>query len=320
MKNRNIIVVAGEPKGIFLEIFFKAIGRKIYKSPIILICCKRILLHQIKKSKLQKKIKILDLKKLDNYKLCNNYINLIDVECLKNNKKFSTKLTNEYIENCFKLAINLIKKKFSYKLINGPINKKSFLNKKFLGITEYISKKCNTKKTGMLIFNENLSVCPLTTHLPLKLVANKINRKLIENKIKLINFFYKKNFKFKPKIAVTGLNPHCESILKFNEDDKIVFKSIESQKKRGIKVSGPYSADTIFLKNNRTKFDVILGMYHDQVLTPLKTLYEFDAINITMGLPFLRVTPDHGPNEKMAGKNISTPISLIKALKFLDKR
>ena len=85
-------------------------------------------------------------------------------------------------------------------------------------------------------------------------------------------------------------------------------------------VKGPIPADTIFLKNNRKKFNVIIGMYHDQVLTPIKTLYEYDAINITIGLPFLRVTPDHGPNESMVGKNISDPRSLIKAISFLDKK
>jgi 4-hydroxy-L-threonine phosphate dehydrogenase PdxA len=79
-------------------------------------------------------------------------------------------------------------------------------------------------------------------------------------------------------------------------------------KKKKYFVSGPYSADTIFLKQNRLKFDVILGMYHDQVLAPFKTLYEYDAINITMGLPFLRVSPDHGPNEKMLNKNLSNPL------------
>ena len=87
----------------------------------------------------------------------------------------------------------------------------------------------------------------------------------------------------------------------------------------GYKISGPFSADTIFLKKNRAKFDVIVGMYHDQVLTPIKTLFEYDAINITLGLPFVRTSPDHGPNEKMLGKNISNPLSLIKALSFLDK-
>ena len=85
-------------------------------------------------------------------------------------------------------------------------------------------------------------------------------------------------------------------------------------------MKGPFPADTIFLQKNRRNFDVILGMYHDQVLTPIKTLFEYNAINITMGLPFLRVTPDHGPNEKMFGKNQSSPQSLIQALKFLDNK
>ena len=125
--------------------------------------------------------------------------------------------------------------------------------------------------------------------------------------------------RIKPKIAVTGLNPHCESILKFNEDNKIILPLIKSLKNK-VNIKGPYPSDTIFLKNNRKKFDVIIGMYHDQVLGPIKTLYEYDAINITLGLPFLRVTPDHGPNIQMIGKNLSNPISLIKALSFLDKR
>ena len=94
---------------------------------------------------------------------------------------------------------------------------------------------------------------------------------------------------------------------------------IKYLKKLKIKVSGPYPADTIFLKENSKKFNIIVGMYHDQVLTPLKTLFEYDAINITVGLPFLRVSPDHGPNEKMLGKNKSNPLSLIKAISFLDK-
>ena len=93
---------------------------------------------------------------------------------------------------------------------------------------------------------------------------------------------------------------------------------IKNLKKR-YSISGPYPADTIFTKNNRKKFIVIVGMYHDQVLTPIKTLYEYDAINITLGLPFTRISPDHGPNEKMLGKNLSNPLSLIKAIKFLDK-
>ena len=82
---------------------------------------------------------------------------------------------------------------------------------------------------------------------------------------------------------------------------------------------GPFPADTIFLKNNRKQYNVIVGMYHDQVLSPIKTLHEYNAINITLGLPFMRVSPDHGPNEKMLGKNQSNPLSLFKSLEFLDK-
>jgi 4-hydroxy-L-threonine phosphate dehydrogenase PdxA len=232
MNYSPILIVAGEPNSIFLEIFFKAIKFRNFKSPIILICCKKILLNQMKINNYYAKLNLLDLKKLKKYKLNNEKINLINVECIKKNNKFNRNLTNNYINKSFDLAISLLKKNLSYKFINGPINKESFLKKKFLGITEYITKKFKVKKTGMLIFNKKLSVSPLTTHLPLKLVASRINQKLIEEKISLINIFYKKNFKFKPKIAVTGLNPHCESILKFNEDKKIIPKAINSQKKK----------------------------------------------------------------------------------------
>ena len=154
----------------------------------------------------------------------------------------------------------------------------------------------------MLIYNKKLSVCPLTTHLPLKLVSKKITKKLICEKVIIIDDFYRKNFNFKPKIAVTGLNPHCESILDYNEDEKIVSQAIKTLKKKKFIVRGPFPADTLFLKSNIRNFDVVVGMYHDQVLTPVKTLFEYDAINITVGLPFLRVTPDHGPNEKNGWK------------------
>ena len=142
---------------------------------------------------------------------------------------------------------------------------------------------------------------------------------IIKEKVKLINEFYIKHFKYKPKIAILGLNPHCETNEKFNEDQRIIKPAVLNLKKFNYNIDGPYSADTAFLKQNRIKYDVIIGSYHDQVLTPLKTLVEYDAINITLGLPFTRISPDHGPNEKMVGKNISNPLSLIKAISFLDK-
>ena len=241
-------------------------------------------------------------------------LNIILVKLLRKYQKNQIYLLKTHLD----LAFQIIKKNNIHKFINGPISKKQFLKNKFLGITEYISEKFQANNTCMLIYNETLSVCPITTHLPLKLVSKKINKKIISKKISLVNNFYEKKFNIKPRIAILGLNPHCESVHKYNEDEKIIKPTIQYLKNR-YNVSGPYPADTIFLKNNRKKFDVIIGMYHDQVLTPLKTLFEYDAINITLGLPFIRVSPDHGPNETMLGKNLSNPLSLSRAIKFLDK-
>ncbi len=314
-----ILVVAGEPNSIFLEIFFKTLMLKKIKSPLILISSKKLLILQMKKLKFKKDIRIIETTKLNKLHLDNDKINLIDIKYNPNfaYEKISIR-SNTFIKNSFKLAFRILKEGKITKFINGPISKKNFLNKKFLGITEYISHAFSQKKTCMLIYNSALSVCPITTHLPIKLVSKKINKKNITEKVILINNFYKKKFNFKPKIGILGLNPHCESIHKFNEDDKIIRPTIKYLSRK-YNVSGPYAADTIFLKNNRKNFDVIVGMYHDQVLVPLKTLYEFDAINITLGLPFDRISPDHGPNEKMLGKNISNPLSLLRAIQFLDK-
>ena len=313
MKNKPILIISGDPKSIFFEILFKSIKKNKFKSPLIIIASKKILKSKMKKFNFIRKIKIFNFTNMRDNKIDNKSINLINVDY---NKNESTK----YIKKSFDIAFKLLKSKFTYKLINSPINKSKFLNKKFLGITEYISSKFRIKNSAMLIFNKEISVCPLTTHLPLKLVTRKITKKLIIEKSLLIDDFYRKNFSFRPNIAVVGLNPHCESILKFNEDVKIVTPAIKNLKKKGLRINGPLPADTIFLKQNRVKYNVILGMYHDQVLTPLKTLKEYDAINITLGLPFYRISPDHGPNEKMINKNKSNPISLIRAIEFLDKK
>jgi len=315
---KPIIIVAGEPNSIFFELFFKVIKKKI-KSPIILIASKELLVKQAKIFK--KKISFNITNEFEIIKKKNKLkkINLIDVN-FKQSLAFSkiTPKSNYYIANCFNIAINLLKNNVSNKFINGPVSKKNFLKRKFNGITEYLAHKTNTKNFAMIIYNKNLSVCPLTTHLPIKYVSKKINKPEMINKVKLINKFWKEKFNKKVKIGVTGLNPHCESIDNFNEDKNIILPAIKKLKKLKYNIEGPLAADTIFLKNNRKKFDLIIGMYHDQVLTPIKTLFEYDAINITIGLPFIRVSPDHGPNESMLGKNKSNYLSLLNSIKFLD--
>ena len=319
MNYKPIIIVSGEPNSVFFEIFIKIMNKKKFKSPIILIGSKKILEKQIKFFKSKIKFNEIDYskKKIVINKL--NMFNLINIE-YHQDKLFEkiTNKSNRYLTNCFKVALEILKKKVSNKLINGPISKKNFLNKNFIGITEYLAKKTNSKNVAMIIYNKSFSVSPVTTHLPVKYISKKITKSTIINKVKIINSFWKKHFNKKPKIAITGLNPHCESIDVYNEDEKIIKPCIKYLQKNKYKVAGPFPADTIFIKNNRKKFDVIIGMYHDQVLTPFKTLFEYDAINITAGLPFIRVSPDHGPNEQMLGKNVSNSLSLYRSIQFLD--
>jgi len=315
---KPIIIVAGEPNSVFFELFFKVIKKKI-RSPIILIASKKIIIKQAKILKKKISFNITNESEIIKKKNDLKKINLIDID-FKQVYGFDkiTSKSNHYIASCFDVAMRLLKSNVSNKFINGPISKKTFLKKKYNGITEYLAKKTNTKKFAMIIYNNKLSVCPLTTHLPIKYVSKKINKLEIIDKVKLINKFWKEKFNKQIKIGVTGLNPHCESIDSFSEDKNIILPTIKELQKLKYNIEGPLAADTIFLRKNRKKFDLILGMYHDQVLTPIKTIFEYDAINITVGLPFIRVSPDHGPNESMLGKNKSNYLSLLNSIKFLD--
>ena len=321
MGKTPIIIVSGEPNSIFLEIFFKSIKTYHYKSPLIIIASKKLVLQQMKSLGFVFDINTIgkNFTKFD--KLNNKKINLIDVEYKFNNcfEKISNK-SNNYIKKSFEVALNIIRQNKLSKFINGPISKKHFLQGKTLGITEYLEKKTKTtNNVAMLIFNKNLSVSPLTTHLPLKNVHKKISKQKIYTQVKLINNFYKKKFNKLPRIAITGLNPHCESNFQNSEEDRIIIPAIKKLRLKNTKIDGPFPADTIFTKSLLKNYDVIIGMYHDQVLSPMKALFNFDAINITLGLPFTRISPDHGPNYSMLGKNLSNPKSLVQALKFLDK-
>ncbi len=324
MKISPIIVVAGEPYSIFFEIFFKSLKSKSIKkikSPILLIGSKKLLYNQMKSLKYNLALNEIDLENINLSKLKNSKINIININF--SGKKTFDKISensNIYIKNCCDAALSLIEKTKAKVLINGPVSKKYFLKNKFPGMTEYFAAKTGCKnKEVMLIYNKHNSVSPITTHIPLKKVVKFLSKQNIKKNVIAIDNFYKKYLKKKPSFAVTGFNPHCETTDEFSEESKIISPAIKSLRKRKIKISGPYPADTVFLKKNLYKFDIFIGMYHDQVLTPIKTIYEFNAINITLGLPFIRITPDHGPNNFMIGKNKSNPKSLIKAFEFAQK-
>ena len=220
--------------------------KKIIKNKIILIGNKNLLLRQLRK--LNYDFKLNEINKINEAR--RDIVNIINIE-FKFKKIFDriTKKSNSYIEKSFNTALKILKYSNNQSiLINGPISKKTYLNKKFLGITEYLASKTGIKDEIMLIYNEKFSVSPITTHLPIKYVTNKINKdKIIKHLIK-INNFYKKIFNKKIYTAILGLNPHCETIDKFSEEEKIIKPAITFLKNKGLKVSGPYSADTFFIK------------------------------------------------------------------------
>ena len=316
MKNKSIVIICGDPESTFNEILIKTLKNKIYKKskfPLIIVCSEKIFENELKKLKTK-----INFQKYENQiNLRKNKIYIIDIPLKKGNLSLIKK--NEYIKKSFDVGLNLLKKNNLLALINGPISKTTFLKGKYKGITEYLAFKTGSLNEVMLIFNKELSVSPMTTHIPINKVSQKIKKEVIVKKINNINEFYKKFLGLKPNIAVTGLNPHCETFAGKNIEKKEIFPAIKVLKRKKIKVLGPLSADTIFLKENRKKFDVVVGMYHDQVLAPMKTIFGFNAINITIGLPFIRITPDHGPNYKMFGLNKSKPDSLIQAFSFIKK-
>ena len=312
-----IVIVGGEPQSIFLEIFLKAVKKKL-KHPIILISSKNVLKKNMRKFNSYLKLNELN-KNFSNLK--KEKINLVNVDYNRftfSNKKISP-ISNTFIEKSFTKALEIIKKRGCCGLINGPISKKCFLRGRYNGITEYLAKKTNSRNPVMLIYNKQLAVSPLTTHIPISKVSKHVKKKDIIIKIKKIDNFYRKYLKKKPKFGITGLNPHCESFDDENKEKKEIIPAIKILKKSKINISGPFAADTIFLKENIKKFDVIFGMYHDQVLSPMKTMFGFNAINVTLGLPFIRISPDHGPNVQMLGKNKSNPKSLIESILFFKK-
>ena len=311
MSINNLLIVTAEPKSVFLEILFKYLNSKnklIKKKKLVLVGNKKIIEKEAKINNYKKKIYQIN----DFGSAIKDKLNIINIEIKKKNYK-------EYISECFKKSISILQKYKNIGLINGPVDKKTFLNNKYLGVTEYLAKKTGSKNPVMLIYNKKISVSPITTHLPIKYVSKHLNKNKIINNVRSINNFYKKIFKKKPKIAVLGLNPHCETASKISEEKKIIIPAIAKLKREMISVKGPFSADSFFIKKNIDEYDVVIGMYHDQVLTPLKTLFKFDAINITIGLPFIRVSPDHGPNSKMYLKNKSDPSSIFCAMDFFNK-
>ena len=245
---KPIIIVSGEPNSIFSEILSKTFTSYKNSKPIVLICSQDLLDKQLQKLNLKLDTKKVEFKKNKLSKLSLNKINIIDIE-YKFNKPFEniSLKSKKYIENCFKKFIEIAKFVKIAGLINGPISKEYFLKNTYPGITEYLSNKFKVKnKYCMLIYNRSLSVTPITTHLPISKVSKKIKKKDIIIKSLLISNFYKKVLSKKPKIAVTGLNPHCENFFYKSEEKKIIEPAIKYLQKKNIKIKALFQLIQFF--------------------------------------------------------------------------
>ncbi len=308
-------IVLGEPNSINSEILAKS---NASKSSSIIIGSYELLKSQLKILKIKRKIR--KIKKTEDFKKNDEVINVLDIP-LKFKKPFnvSRKESSKYVKKCLLVSHSLCLQKKIKGIINCPINKKNLFKNKNQGVTEFLAKKNKVFNSEvMVIYNKNLSVVPITTHIKLKNVSKFIKKDFLSKKLITLNKFFIKYLKKTPKIGVLGLNPHNLELKKNSEEIKVIIPTIKLLKK-SMKVSGPYPSDTVFLKDNLKKFDVIVGMYHDQVLSPFKALYGFDAVNITFGLPYIRMSPDHGIAEDKIKLNVSNPQSLNRCIDMITK-
>ncbi len=316
MKNK-IVLIAGDPNSINSEIIYKSFKKlgKSQKNEIYLIGNYDLIFQQFKKLKYNLKLrKVINIKES-----CNgNFLKIIDINLkFKNPFKVKENEASKYILKSLNLAHNIAIKGDAVGVINCPINK-NLLKMKKIGVTEYLAKKCRVYDGSevMLIHNKKISVTPITTHIDIKNVSKSLKIKNIINKSKTIEKWFKKNFNIKPKIGILGLNPHNSEMEKKSEEKNIIIPAIIKLKRIGLNVKGPLVSDSIFI-NDFKKFDVIIGMYHDQVLSPFKALFKFNAINITLGLKYFRASPDHGTAYNIVRKNKANESSLLNCINFI---
>ena len=319
---KRILITAGEPASISSEITIKAIKKlkKESNSELILITDPSLIKHEIKNLNKSAKLNILD-KKLNFKDYKNDFINIIPI---KLNEKtipgILNKKNSDFVLKSIKMSVNLLLQKKANAIVTNPINK--FIMKsnnfKFNGHTEYLGhlSKFN-KKPIMMLESDKLRVVPLTTHIPISSVSKKLNKKMIIEKINILNNELINIYKIKnPKIYISGLNPHSGDGGKIGKEElTIIYPAIRKLEELGLNVKGPFPGDTLFQKNKIKEYDVAVCMYHDQALIPIKTLYSGNIINITLGLDFIRTSPDHGTALDIAGKKKADPNSLILAIK-----
>jgi len=298
----KILIISGEPAGIGLDLCLKLAYKK-FDAEITILTNRNALLDR---ARLQKKeVKFLAKSTLHKG---DGQLHIIDVPYVKKVSPGILEKSNSLAQlNAIDFAVNeCIQKKYDA-LVTLPLNKKilSSSRKKFTGHTEYISTLCGTKnKEVMLLVNKNnLRVALVTTHIALIDVPKSITKKKLEQAIKTLNNDLINNFKIKkPRITITGLNPHAGEDGEFGtEEEKIITPVITKLTNEGLNLIGPIPADTAFTKKYIKNTDSFLAMYHDQGLAPFKALSFNHGVNTTLGLPIIRTSVDHGTAIELVG-------------------
>ena len=318
---KNIGITLGDPGGIGAEIILKAIDEEILKNAnLIVIGSHKVIKKAIKLLNFKRNINLIsEISQLEEKK-----INVLDVKLPSydftygKTSKINGYAAFEFIKKGIELALN----GDVSALVTAPISK---LGLKLAGInfpghTEILAKYTNTYKFRMLFMNDKISTILHSIHIPLKDVPKAIKKNSIIDTVFIGYNFFKNFIKKNPKIFVSGLNPHAgENGLFGNEEIYEIEPAITYLKEKGLNVNGPFPPDTIFhlaLKNNA---DLVVSMYHDQGLGPLKTLDFYGTVNITAGIPFIRTSPDHGTGFDIAWKNKANPKSFKKAIEYAIK-
>lgn len=325
-----IAVTIGEPSGISPEVILKAwLKRKENNlKPFFVIGSPDLLQKQAMHFDLDVPISAIS-KPRQAIHVFDNTLPVIDLN-QGSDYSFGTPIpdTAQMVISSIDKAVDYIMAGEARAMATGPIHKAALYDAGFSspGHTEYLGLICKQHTDEdchpvMMLASEELCVVPLTIHVALKDVPGLITQKLLVKTIGTIHEAMKKYFEVpSPKIAVSGLNPHAgENNSMGKEDSEIIAPAIEALKKQGIRVTGPMPADTMFHRAARAKYDVALCMYHDQALIPIKTI-DFDAgVNVTLGLPIVRTSPDHGTALDIAGRGLANPTSMINSLKLADR-
>lgn len=205
-------------------------------------------------------------------------------------------------------------------IVTAPVSKTAIrlMDPRFQGHTEYLAKVADVKSFAMMFVSARLKVTLVTIHVPLKKVSRLITQELVLEKIKLTNQFLKTYLKItKPRIAVCALNPHGRETGR--EEDKEITPAVSKARRQKIEAVGPLSADQLFYEAYEGRYDAVISMYHDQGLAPFKMIAFRDGVNVTLGLPYIRTSPDHGTAFDIAYQGKADPQSMKAALKLAEK-